>query len=242
MLAFTHLPPELISNVLSFVGLKDLAQVNLTCKYLYHTVQDNTALFRALYLRHFDDPGTAQLDWPQEIHHLVKLKAICRRRLPDKHHPPPHEHLRFVYETTTRLLFRSSAQEGRSRRSISYCASRNTHFLRQCFASPSAIDAFLCGSHLFHRAKAFTREFPFANKPPSEARQMSAKLHCLYGDMVLHWSRTRASRTYPFAASKVYDIRECTPRTRWGPVRMPCDLVRQSYPHRVYVADGQPSL
>lgn len=52
MLAFTQLPPELISNVLSFVDPEDLAQVNLTCKYLYHTVKDNTSLFRALYLRH----------------------------------------------------------------------------------------------------------------------------------------------------------------------------------------------
>lgn len=128
------------------------------------------------------------------------------------------KHLRFVYETTTRLLSHSASQGGRPRLSVSYLASRNTHVLRECFASPTAIEPFLCRSFLFQRAKAPTREFPFPKQPPSEERQMSAKLHCLYGDMVLNWSRTRASRTYPFAASKVYDIRECTPRTRWGPV------------------------
>lgn len=52
MLAFAQLPPELISNVLGFVDPEDLAQVKLTCRYLYHTVQGNAALFRAIYLRH----------------------------------------------------------------------------------------------------------------------------------------------------------------------------------------------
>lgn len=46
---------------------------------------------------------------------------------------------------------------------------------------------------------------------------MSAKLHCLYGVPILNYGRTRGSKTYPFACSKVYDIREYTPRTRWGP-------------------------
>lgn len=49
-LTLTQLPPELVSNVLSFVDPEDLPSVNLTCRYLYHTVRDNTALFRALYL------------------------------------------------------------------------------------------------------------------------------------------------------------------------------------------------
>lgn len=162
-----------------------------------------------------DDPGTADLDWMQEIRDLLKLRAICSSDRSDK-----EQHLRFVYETTTRLLSRSSSQGARSRLSVSYLASRNTHVLRECFASPTAVDSFLCRSFLFQRAKAPARVFPFPKQPPSEERQMSAKLHCLYGDMVLNWSRTRASRTYPFAASKVYDIRECTPRTRWGPVSL----------------------
>lgn len=49
-LTLTQLPPELVTNVLSFVDPEDLPMVNLTCRYLYHTVRDNTALFRALYL------------------------------------------------------------------------------------------------------------------------------------------------------------------------------------------------
>lgn len=51
---------------------------------------------------------------------------------------------------------------------------------------------------------------------------MSAKLHCLYGDMTLECARTRTRglRVYPYACSKVYDLREFTPRTRWGPVSL----------------------
>jgi len=46
---------------------------------------------------------------------------------------------------------------------------------------------------------------------------MSAHLHALYGMPVLRAGRTRSGRLYPFACSKVYDLRQYTPLTRWGP-------------------------
>ncbi len=46
---------------------------------------------------------------------------------------------------------------------------------------------------------------------------MAAKLHCLYGMAILKCVRTRSSRMYPFACSKVYDLRQYTDKTRWGP-------------------------
>lgn len=52
MVHLSQLPPELVSNVLSFVDPEDLPSINLTCSYLYHAVRGNTALFRALYLNH----------------------------------------------------------------------------------------------------------------------------------------------------------------------------------------------
>lgn len=129
-------------------------------------------------------------------------------------------HLRFVYNTTTRLLSRSASQGGRPRLSVTYQASRNTHVLRDCFSDPSNIDSFLCQSFLFQRARTPIKNFNEPKQIPTENQLMSAKLHCLYGDMVLNYGRTRSSRTYPFACSKVYDIREYTPRTRWGPVSL----------------------
>lgn len=93
----------------------------------------------------------------------------------------------------------------------------NTNILRDCFSSPSTIEAFLCQSFLFQRARAPVKSFASPKQPPDKRRQMSAKLHCLYGVPILSYGRTRGSKTYPFACSKVYDIREYTTRTRWGP-------------------------
>lgn len=100
---------------------------------------------------------------------------------------------------------------------MSYQASRNTHLLRDCFSSTSTVEAFLCQSFLFQRARQPIKTSNQHKQLPTPEQSMSAKLHCLFGDMVLNYGRTRSSRTYPFACSKVYDIREYTQRTRWGP-------------------------
>ena len=52
MVLLTQLPLEIVNYVLSFVDPEDLPRVNTTCQYLYHAVKDNSALFRAVYLRH----------------------------------------------------------------------------------------------------------------------------------------------------------------------------------------------
>lgn len=56
MVLLTQLPLEIVSHVLSFVDPEDLARINTTCQYLYHAVKDNSALFRAVYLRHLVSP------------------------------------------------------------------------------------------------------------------------------------------------------------------------------------------
>lgn len=62
MASLTQLPPELVSNILSFVIPEDIASINLTCRYLYHTVKDNAALFRAIYLHNLVSPQPAQVE------------------------------------------------------------------------------------------------------------------------------------------------------------------------------------
>lgn len=70
---------------------------------------------------------------------------------------------------------------------------------------------------------------------PREEYQMSAKLHCLYGwalgfeDGVTPgdrepearrravWAARRGAGVYPVACAKVYDMRECTRGSGWGP-------------------------
>lgn len=55
------------------------------------------------------------------------------------------------------------------------------------------------------------------NESPKVSHQQSAKLHCLFGKPILNSGRTRSARTYPFACSKVYDLRQYTELTGWGP-------------------------
>lgn len=52
MATLTGLPVEIVSNILSFVEPEDLARTQLSCRFLYHTIKDNAALFRALYLNY----------------------------------------------------------------------------------------------------------------------------------------------------------------------------------------------
>lgn len=132
-------------------------------------------------------------------------------------HEGQSDHLPFVYHTVTRLLQHATSQATRPRLSITYGPSQNVSILRECFSEDSTVHAFLCRSFLFQRARAPVKKFVSPKQPPTEERQMSAKLHCLYGAPVLNFSRLRSSRTHPFAISKVYDIREYTTRTRWGP-------------------------
>ena len=127
------------------------------------------------------------------------------------------DHLPFVYNTVTRLLEHATSQGARPRPSVTFGASQNVSILRECFSSEQTVHAFFCRSFLFQRARTPVKKFSFPKQPPTEERQMSAKLHCLYGAPVLNFSRLRSSRTHPFAISKVYDIREYTTRTRWGP-------------------------
>ncbi|ROW09504.1 hypothetical protein VMCG_02642 [Cytospora schulzeri] len=208
----TQLPLEIVNHILSFVAPEDLARVNSVCWYLYRAVKDNSALFRAVYLNHLDPPPTKDCNWFQELKDLVKLKRICASTDPNK-----KKHLEFVYDTTTRLLQRSNSHGARPRLSVTYDAGPNTSILRDCFSTQSTIEAFLCQSFLFQRARAPVKNFASPKQPPDKTRQMSAKLHCLHGVPILQYGRTRGSKTYPFACSKVYDIREYTPRTRWGP-------------------------
>lgn len=122
--------------------------------------------------------------------------------------------LAFVYDTTTRLLSRSARSLERPTRSVTSAPSRNADLLGDFFADETNRSAFLSRSFIFERARGETKNF---SDPPRPEHQMSAHLHCLYGMPLLKHGRTRSSRMYPFACSKVYDLREYTHDTRWGP-------------------------
>jgi hypothetical protein len=79
---------------------------------------------------------------------------------------------------------------------------------------PQNHSAFMCRSSLYERAGS-------ENQRPAdddEGRQLSAKLHCLFGIPSSHIGR-KVLLTHPFARSKIYDLRNYTDKTKWGPFR-----------------------
>jgi hypothetical protein len=77
-------------------------------------------------------------------------------------------------------------------------------------------DAILCRSETFFR----TEDNEEGSPDEDDIQQLSAKLHCFKGmnsghDAVsLYWNIA-----VPYARSKVYDLRNYTAKTRWGPFR-----------------------
>lgn len=99
-------------------------------------------------------------------------------------------------------------------RSITHARSRNALLLAEFFSDDANQAAFLSRSFIFERARGEAKNL---SDPARQEHQMSAHLHCLYGIPLLKHGRTRSSRMYPFACSKVYDLREYTDGTLWGP-------------------------
>lgn len=122
--------------------------------------------------------------------------------------------LGFVHDAATRLLARSARTGERPSHSTTYPASRNAAILTGLFAGDAAREAFLCQSFLFERARNLTNRFA---DPPKPEHQQSARLHCLHGVPVLQYGRTRPGCMAPLALSKVYDLRQYTQATHWGP-------------------------
>ncbi|GAB1318758.1 hypothetical protein MFIFM68171_08968 [Madurella fahalii] len=304
----TQLPPEIIHSILSYVELDDLTTIPLICRFFNGYVKDNSALYRAIYLRLLDEPQKGSgLDFSQEIRDLIHLKALCS---PDSAAKPSQ--IDFVHRTVTRLLKHSLTAAGvakgdgddghnnvpkRTTRSLTFPPSRNAAFLTALFSSSRPARAkFMSRSGLYERCRSLmaveaeaeaeagaeagptargsapglASQSEPARGPRDEAesegddrrqyryrmlrlrrlRQLSAKLHCLYGCGVAGdgvgvvagdgdgdgdgdegsgchreeaeveldgFGEVYTAGLYPLACSKVYDMREHTPRTRWGP-------------------------
>lgn len=132
--------------------------------------------------------------------------------------------LSFVYETV-RFLLQNAATDTERVRSMTYPASRNAEILSDIFSKPTTKAAFLCRSFTYERVYAEVNDslhdHYYRHRQP--IYQMSAHLHCLYGVPILHvpdYPRSnRCGKARPFACSKVYDLRQYTDKTKWGPFR-----------------------
>ncbi|KAI0008577.1 hypothetical protein F4779DRAFT_618455 [Xylariaceae sp. FL0662B] len=214
MSLLTDLPPEILHHVLGHVDPPDLAWIPRICKSLYYTVTGNTHLFKLVYLNHLDKPPRDQIDWEKALKDTVRLQVICRRAsLKDK-----KKDLRFVCDTAKYLLQNAATDTARDS-SSTHVLSRNADLLRSIFQDESNQSAFLCQSFIFRFARGYGMDRQDVDSLPRADHQASAHLHCLYGVPILytHPHRTRSSKMSPYACSKVYDLRQYTSKTHWGP-------------------------
>ncbi|PHH87602.1 hypothetical protein CDD83_8655 [Cordyceps sp. RAO-2017] len=209
----TSLPPEILSHIFRWLCPEDLVAVPHVCRAFYDCVKGNRKLFRDVYMLRLDTPNDKDLDWEAEIRALARLESICRRATAaDKEHE-----LDFVSRTVDRLLKQASSLGCFTENSHTHAASRNADLLAQLFKEASTREAFLQRSFLFGRVRNEHRHPMRLLDPPQREHQQSAKLHCLYGRPILNLGRLRSTRTYPYAVSKVYDLRQYTDLTEWGP-------------------------
>ncbi|KAI1163328.1 hypothetical protein F5B18DRAFT_672310 [Nemania serpens] len=220
MLLLTDLPPEILYHILGYVDPQDLAWIPHTCKRLYYAIADNTALCKRVYLRHLDAPPQGSVDWERSLKDLVRLEDLCRRdNVDDK-----KDELDFVHRAVTGLLKSASTDGTWPGVTVNVPQSRNADFLTRFFGSDSNQSAFLCRSFIYERARAEfrSRDVTYWDGPPKPAHQKSAHLHCLYGVPRLQaysstLPRDRQNLMHPFACSKVYDLRQYTEKSKWGP-------------------------
>jgi hypothetical protein len=92
--------------------------------------------------------------------------------------------------------------------------SLNREELTRLFSNPQNADIFLHRSSLYDRAGTEGQ----SQAQNLEDRQRSARLHCMYGIPNSTSGRSTLS-THPFARSRVYNLRNYTKHSRWGPFR-----------------------
>ncbi|KAI0386036.1 hypothetical protein F5Y04DRAFT_162127 [Hypomontagnella monticulosa] len=218
MVLLTELPPEIVHHVLGYVDPPDLAWIPRICKSFYYTVKGNASLFKDVYLNHFDQPSTkSSVDWEKGLKDIVRLQVICddRKNIQNK-----KDELPFVYDTVKTFL-QNAATDTERVQFTTYPESRNARLLGSIFGKEANQAAFLCRSFLFERARRNIENEGMFKEHERENHQKSAHLHCLYGAPMLYAQpespKTRHNKMSPYACSKVYDLRQYSQKSRWGP-------------------------
>ena len=223
MATLLELSHELLHCIFTEITPTDLSAVSRTCKDLNSYIRGNKLLHKDIYLQRYDQP-TSNTNWEDEVHYLSKLEKI----LESSDRQVKRDALGFAAEQINYLLDTSSSDPDES---------LNVNFLAEHFKDAANIDALLCCSTLFERAGG-NDQIPAVTE---ELRQSSAKLHCMYGvpiDAIPSRQsftisqpsdqsppssctrlRSRPRLTHTYARAKVYDLRQYTEATLWGPFR-----------------------
>ncbi|KAK4954279.1 hypothetical protein LTR10_007709 [Elasticomyces elasticus] len=224
MASLLELSHELLHCIFAEVDPGDLAALTRTCHDLNNYVRGNRLLHKDIYVRRYDEPRSDDVepDWEREVQDLTKLERL----MGSENKQAKLDSLGFVAEQINHLV-------GTAHRDNA--SSVNLDLLSQFFLDTTNVDAFLCSSSLFDRAGNDDQR----PAETEELRQASAKLHCLFGvpiDIVAsHMTHSyqrpdlslspdsctrtqmRPLPTHTYARSKVYDLRQYTEHTLWGP-------------------------
>ncbi|KAF4126619.1 FBOX protein [Geosmithia morbida] len=206
----TGLPGEMLEHILTFLDPESLFAASRTCRSL-RGIGGTTAFLQDVNKKKRVEHDSADFD---------KVR-----------------HLHAVHDTITSLLKNASCNDSSDDESAtvkdegnrgaggekSIRDSRNVSRLRQLMASNEPMaQTFMQQSSLFERMRKtawLSSTMSRYDNTPTEEHQMSARLHCLYGRPILKTGRTRSNRSYPYACSRVYDMRLYTTNTMWGPFR-----------------------
>jgi len=235
MASLLELSHELLHCIFTSLSPIELSAVSRTCKVLNSYISGNKLLHKDIYLQRYDQPAS-DINWENKTHELIKLEKILES--PDRQ--LKRDALEFAVSRIDFLLDTCSAGPDSE-------TSQNLQLLQALFADTTNIDALLCSSSLFGSVLDDNQ----TPAPTEELRQLSAKLHCMYGVPIdeiptnpeafsisrrnispqhqhqqqqlspssCTRNRTRPRLTHTFARSKVYDLRQYTDASLWGPFR-----------------------
>ncbi|OAK96673.1 hypothetical protein IQ06DRAFT_296691 [Phaeosphaeriaceae sp. SRC1lsM3a] len=196
---------DVLIRILEELNPSDLAACAATSSAFHEFIKRNKRLYKAHYLQNFDDPRRrptdAEPDWVDELQNAVRWQKILESADNDL----KRTEFPFILRTSLSLISTASlSSSGHSHNSASI--SRLFLHISQNH------NAFMSRSSLY--ARAGTELQRPADDAPS--RQLSAKLHCLFGIPSSNVGR-RVLSAHPFARAKVYDLRNYTEGTGWGP-------------------------
>ncbi len=219
MLHLLSLPHEVLHHVITEADPQDLAALSRCCQMLNGYIKHNRLLFKELYLDNYDfppqEPNDAEPCWEIELPKLVSFEKL----LTSRNRELKKSQFSTVAGVVSDILNMSSVPGQKS---------RNIELLGRLFSDEQNKEIFLCSSALFARqCKCYSRRFISteagslirAEERERKAasteleRQLSAKLHCLYGCSIDHPD----DPIHPAARAKVYDLRQYTDHTFWGP-------------------------
>ncbi|KAL5114315.1 hypothetical protein ACEQ8H_007790 [Pleosporales sp. CAS-2024a] len=198
---------DVLIRILEEINPEDLAACAQTSIGFHEFIKKNTRLYKTHYLQNFDDPRRKttdpEPDWVSELQRIVR----CQKILESANNDLKREEFTFVSKTVDHLVATASTDR--------FGNSFNQAAISKLFLHISQNhNAFMCRSSLYARAGTDLQR----PADDEEGRQLSAKLHCLFGIPSSNTGR-RVLSTHPFARSKVYDLRNYTDETKWGPFR-----------------------